>query len=350
MLWLPRWVRAADNQGGSREAVTPRPPGNTATRFRAHAADPGGPRGPPGAKVSWSAAASVTTRLRAKVRQARSIDVLRSVAGVSARGARSAAVLLADVCVPGRPVPDADQDDRARLQSCSPPSTHGNKNASSMPLAAACGRSGLPVADHLAVTASEDCRSWAGRYGQRLLPAGVASSGSDEGAMELDLVPRYRAYRPVMRSSEVASRAGVNVQTLRYYERRGILPEPQRSESGYRAYDAQAVRTVRFVKCAQQLGFSLEEIDSLLELAAGGPANCDAAKTLATGKIGELEAKIASLSAMCDSLRRLVATAAASAWATEHPDGQVLTIAAAFQECRASCEELGWLDPEGADR
>lgn len=128
------------------------------------------------------------------------------------------------------------------------------------------------------------------------------------GAVSLDLVPGYRAYRPVMRSSEVASQAGVNVQTLRYYERRGILPEPRRSGSGYRAYDAQAVRTVRFVKRAQQLGFSLEEIDSLLELAAGGPANCDAAKALAIGKIGELEAKIASLSAMRDSLRRLAAT------------------------------------------
>ncbi|MGH9917737.1 MAG: MerR family transcriptional regulator, partial [Nitrososphaerales archaeon] len=60
-----------------------------------------------------------------------------------------------------------------------------------------------------------------------------------------------------MRSSEVASRAGVNVQTLRYYERRGILPEPRRSDAGYRSYDAHAVRTVRFVKSAQQLGFSL---------------------------------------------------------------------------------------------
>jgi Hg(II)-responsive transcriptional regulator len=111
-----------------------------------------------------------------------------------------------------------------------------------------------------------------------------------------------------MRSSEVASQAGVNVQTLRYYERRGILPEPRRSGSGYRSYDAQAVRTVRFVKCAQQLGFSLEEIDSLLELAAGGPRSCDAAKTLAAEKIGELEAKMARLSAMRDSLRQLVAT------------------------------------------
>ena len=111
-----------------------------------------------------------------------------------------------------------------------------------------------------------------------------------------------------MRSSEVALQAGVNVQTLRYYERRGILPEPRRSVSGYRSYDTHAVRTVRFIKAAQQLGFSLEEIDSLLELAVGGPRSCDAAKRLATEKIGELEARIARLSAMRDSLRRLADT------------------------------------------
>ncbi len=111
-----------------------------------------------------------------------------------------------------------------------------------------------------------------------------------------------------MRSSEVASQAGVNVQTLRYYERRGILPEPQRSGSGYRSYDAQAVRTVRFIKGAQQVGFSLAEIDALLGLALGGPRSCDAARGLATEKIGVLEAKIARLSAMRDSLRRLIDT------------------------------------------
>jgi Hg(II)-responsive transcriptional regulator len=111
-----------------------------------------------------------------------------------------------------------------------------------------------------------------------------------------------------MRSSQVADRAGVNVQTLRYYERRGLLPEPERSGSGYRSYDAQAVRTVRFIKGAQQLGFSLEEVDSLLALATGGPRNCDAAKALAAEKIGDLEAKIARLSAMRDSLRSLVST------------------------------------------
>jgi Hg(II)-responsive transcriptional regulator len=111
-----------------------------------------------------------------------------------------------------------------------------------------------------------------------------------------------------MRSSQVAAEAGVNVQTLRYYERRGLLPEPDRLESGYRSYGAEAVSTVRFVKSAQQLGFTLEEINSLLDLAAGGPDSCDAAKTLAGEKLAQLEHKIAHLAAMRDSLRQLVAT------------------------------------------
>lgn len=111
-----------------------------------------------------------------------------------------------------------------------------------------------------------------------------------------------------MRSSQVASQAGVNVQTLRYYERRGLLPEPDRLESGYRCYGTDAVRTVRFVKRAQQLGFTLEEIESLLDLAAGGPDSCDAATLLAIEKLAQLEQKIADLAAMRDSLRQLVAT------------------------------------------
>jgi Hg(II)-responsive transcriptional regulator len=111
-----------------------------------------------------------------------------------------------------------------------------------------------------------------------------------------------------MRSSQAAARAGVNVQTLRYYERRGLLPEPDRSDSGYRSYDADAVRTVRFVKCAQQLGFSLEEIDTLLHLAAGGPDSCESAKTLASERLVQLDDKIARLTAMRDSLRQLVLT------------------------------------------
>lgn len=111
-----------------------------------------------------------------------------------------------------------------------------------------------------------------------------------------------------MRSSEVAAQAGVNVQTLRYYERRGLLPEPERLQSGYRSYGPESVRVIRFIKGAQSLGFTLKETDELLELAAGGPEGCDTARELATEKLTQLENKIANLSAMRDSLRQLVNT------------------------------------------
>lgn len=98
----------------------------------------------------------------------------------------------------------------------------------------------------------------------------------------------------------------MNVQTLRYYERRGLLGEPERLESGYRAWGPETVQTVRFVKNAQRLGFTLREIDSLLELAAGGPDSCETARQLASEKIAELDRRLAALGAMRDSLVRLV--------------------------------------------
>ena len=66
--------------------------------------------------------------------------------------------------------------------------------------------------------------------------------------------------------SKVAKAAGVNIQTLRYYERRGILPEPERSDAGYRLYEPETISRVRFIKHAQDFGFTLEEIRELLEL------------------------------------------------------------------------------------
>ncbi|MFC4951001.1 MerR family DNA-binding protein [Pseudonocardia sp. GCM10023141] len=111
-----------------------------------------------------------------------------------------------------------------------------------------------------------------------------------------------------MRTSEVAARARVNPQTLRYYERRGLLPEPTRSASGYRTYGPPAVQIVRFIKRAQELGFALDVVESLLELAKGGPEGCDATRELATAKIVELDARIADLQQMRTSLARLVQT------------------------------------------
>lgn len=111
-----------------------------------------------------------------------------------------------------------------------------------------------------------------------------------------------------MRTGEVASRAGVNIQTLRYYERRGLLPEPPRRASGYRTYGTEAVEIVRFIKRAQGLGFTLGEVETLIELMAGGPDDCDQVRDLALGRLGELDQRIADLQAMRDSLVQLVAT------------------------------------------
>lgn len=111
-----------------------------------------------------------------------------------------------------------------------------------------------------------------------------------------------------MRIGELAARAGVNVQTLRYYERRGLLHEPERLRSGYRSYAADAVRIVHFIKQAQELGFALADVEELLQLAAGEPGSCLAVRSIATQKIAELERKIVMLQAMRRSLQRLVAT------------------------------------------
>ena len=111
-----------------------------------------------------------------------------------------------------------------------------------------------------------------------------------------------------MRTREVADRAGVNTQTLRYYERRGLLAEPPRSAAGYRDYPASVVAVLRFVKRAQELGFTLGEVEELLGLEDGGPESCDAVRQLAEAHMAELDRKIADLRRMRASLGDLVAT------------------------------------------
>ena len=108
-----------------------------------------------------------------------------------------------------------------------------------------------------------------------------------------------------LRIGEVAARAGVNAQTLRYYERIGLLPEPRRLPSGYRAYPPEIAHTVRFVKRAQALGFTLTEIRALLRL-AGRDDECAGAQAIAGHRIARLDAEIAERQEMRDELRRLV--------------------------------------------
>ena len=106
--------------------------------------------------------------------------------------------------------------------------------------------------------------------------------------------------------SEAAGQAGVNVQTLRYYERRGLLPKPARRTSGYREYHGDAVRIVRFIKRAQDLGFSLDEVEELLALRRQSPRNRHRIRTVAERRIRQIEQKIAELTRMRRALRTLV--------------------------------------------
>jgi DNA-binding transcriptional MerR regulator len=111
-----------------------------------------------------------------------------------------------------------------------------------------------------------------------------------------------------MRTSELAGQVGVNPETLRYYERRGLLHEPPRTASGYRDYPAGAVTLLGFIKRAQQLGFTLDDVEELLHLDRGGPDGCNAARELTQDRLADLQARIADLQRMRDSLTELIST------------------------------------------
>jgi DNA-binding transcriptional MerR regulator len=111
-----------------------------------------------------------------------------------------------------------------------------------------------------------------------------------------------------LRSGQVAAAAGVNVETLRYYERRGLLARPHRSPGGHRLYPAETVTLLRIMKAAQRLGFTLEEIAGLLELGRHhhrprGEAAESALQQQARVKLAEVEERIADLTTIRDTLR-----------------------------------------------
>ena len=109
-----------------------------------------------------------------------------------------------------------------------------------------------------------------------------------------------------MRIGAAAEQAGVNVQTLRYYERRGLLPQPPRRESGYREFPDDAVRVVRFIKRAQDLGFTLDEVEELLTLRNDKRRDRARVRAVAEHRIREIDQKIAELQAMKRALGHLV--------------------------------------------
>lgn len=108
-----------------------------------------------------------------------------------------------------------------------------------------------------------------------------------------------------MSIGEIAACAGVPTATVRYYERRGLLEQPPRTEAGYRQYGLDTADRLRFIKRAQDLGFSLEEIRELLSLRVDDPEACPAVAVVARAKITQVEQMIRDLTRMRDVLEGL---------------------------------------------
>ena len=109
-----------------------------------------------------------------------------------------------------------------------------------------------------------------------------------------------------MTRGQVALRTDVNVETVRYYEHRGLIPEPPRTASGYRQYTEDYVERIRFIKRAQELGFTLSEIKELLSLRVDPETDRGEGKQRAATKIVDIEKKISDLERMKNQLTRRV--------------------------------------------
>lgn len=110
----------------------------------------------------------------------------------------------------------------------------------------------------------------------------------------------------IMRIGEVAAAAGVNIQTLRYYERRGLLPKPERNAGGQREYAEGTVRIIRFIKRSQDLGFTLSEVEELLRLRSQDGRSRTSVRRLAAAKALDIEGKLRHLQRMRKALNVLV--------------------------------------------
>lgn len=122
-----------------------------------------------------------------------------------------------------------------------------------------------------------------------------------------------------MKIGSVAEAAGVEVSTVRYYERRGLLAEPPRTASGYRQYDEAVIDRIRFVRQAQDLGFTLEEIEELLALRVEDSSSCGVVEEATRAKLRSVDAKIRELRRLRGVLARLVRSCEAKESTEECP-------------------------------
>jgi MerR family mercuric resistance operon transcriptional regulator len=110
----------------------------------------------------------------------------------------------------------------------------------------------------------------------------------------------------ILTTGRLARLTDVNKETIRYYERRGLLNTPPRSTSGYRAYPQEAIAIVRFIKRAQALGFSLKEVAELLTLSGNSGTDCGDMRDTAMRKLEYIKVKIKGLKAMEKTLKKII--------------------------------------------
>lgn len=110
----------------------------------------------------------------------------------------------------------------------------------------------------------------------------------------------------MMKIGDLAKRAGVGIDTVRYYEREGLLPQAQRRSSGYRMYDVDDIQRLRFIRRAKALGFTLPEVRELLALSSREDGDMAAMKAAARQKLADVDAKIAELTRIRDGLDALI--------------------------------------------
>lgn len=109
-----------------------------------------------------------------------------------------------------------------------------------------------------------------------------------------------------MKTGDLAKSAGVNIETIRYYERLGLISEPSRTESGYRNFSSEVTQRIKFIKRSQELGFTLAEIRNLLVLTDNEDFTCEEIQQYATQKVKEIDSKIHDLQNIKNVLQDLL--------------------------------------------
>ncbi len=111
---------------------------------------------------------------------------------------------------------------------------------------------------------------------------------------------------PGLTISRLAARSGVGVETIRFYERKGLLERPVRPSRGYRKYPPEAAKRIRFVRRAKELGFTLQEVAELLDLRVDAASACADMRTRASAKLEDVTGRIADLQRMAEGLSGLI--------------------------------------------